>query len=36
VNTIFEKYDIDKNGMLDKKELNKVINAALKDMEGGR
>lgn len=36
MNTIFEKYDIDKNGMLDKKELNKVINAALKDMEGGR
>jgi Ca2+-binding EF-hand superfamily protein len=36
VNTIFDKYDVDKSGYLDKNELSKVINAALSDMEGGR
>lgn len=36
VNAIFDKYDKDKSGELDKAEVTNVINAALKEMEGGR
>lgn len=36
MNTIFDKYDKDKSGELDKAEVTEVINAALQEMEGGR
>ncbi len=36
VNAIFDKYDKDKSGFLDKAEVVQVINAALAQMEGGR
>lgn len=36
VNAIFDKYDKDKSGLLEKSEVVQVINAALAEMEGGR